>query len=78
MRELSSESSFFTLKAVYSSAIKAVSSKALEAVAVAACVEALEAVAAAITAAVTRVTRSCLGLLRPSKLLIVPNLRFSR
>ena len=101
-QELSSESSFFALKAVYSGAIEAIFSKALgavtvavyagalEAAAVAVCGGALEAAAAtvyggalkaaatAVTAAVTRVTRSCLGLLRPSGVLMVPNLRFSR
>ena len=50
---------------------------ALEAAAVAVCAGALEA-AAAVTAAVARVTRSCLGLLRPSGVLMVLNLRFSR
>ena len=99
-RELSSESSSFALKAVYSGAIKAIFSKALGAVAagagaleaaavavyagaleaatVAVCAGALKAAAAAVaTATVARVTRSCLGLLRPSGVLIVPNLRFS-
>ena len=101
-RESSLESSFFALEAVYSGAIKAISSKALgavavavcagaleaaavavcagalEAAAVAVCAGALEAAAAAVAAAVARVTRSCLGLLRPSGVLMVPNLRFSR
>ena len=99
MRESSSESSSFALKAVYSGAIEAISSKALGAVAagagaleaaavavyagalkaaaVAVCTGALEA-AAAVAAAVARVTRSCLRLLRPSEVLMVPNLRFSR
>ena len=74
-RELLSESFFFTLKAVYSGAIKANFSKALRAVAIAVCAGALkaaaiavcagalEAAAAAITAAVARVIRLCLGLL---------------
>ena len=77
MRESLSESSFFALEAVYSGAIKAVFSKALEAVAVtacaralkaaavAACAGALEAAAAAVATTVTRVICLCLGLLRP-------------
>ena len=55
----------------------AVCAGALKAAAIAVYAGALEA-AAAVTAAVTRVTRLCLGLLRPSGVLIVPNLRFSR
>ena len=51
---------------------------ALEAAAAAVCGGALKAAATAITATVARVTRSYLGLLRPSGVLIVPNLRFSR
>ena len=89
-RESSSESFSFALEAVYSGAIEAISSKALgtvavavcagalEAAAVAVCVGALEAAAAAVAATVARVTRSCLGLLRPSGVLMVPNLQFSR
>ena len=100
MRESSSKSFSFALKAVCSGAIKVISSKALgavaasagalEAAAVAVCAGALEAAAvavyagaleaaaAAVTAAVARVTRSYLGLLQPSRVLMVPNLRFSR
>ena len=88
-RELSLESSFFALEAVCSGAIEAIFSKALGAVAAAVCAGALEAAAvavcagaleaaAAVAAAVARVTRLCLGLLRPSGVLMVPNLRFSR
>ena len=89
-RELSLKSFSFALKAVYSGAIEAISFKALRAVAVAVCagalkaaavavcIRALEATTAAITAAVARVTRSYLGLLRPLGVLMVPNLRFSR
>ena len=51
---------------------------ALEAAAAAVCGGALEAAVAAVTAAVARVTRSCLGLLRPLGVLMVPNLRFLR
>ena len=54
----------------------AVYAGALKAATVAVCAGALEA-AAAIAAAVARVTRSSLGLLRPSGVLMVPNLRFS-
>ena len=103
IRELSLESFSFALKAVYSSAIEAIFSKTLGAVAagtgaleaiavticaralkaaataaVAVCAGALKAIAAAVAAAaVARVTRSCLGLLRPSGVLMVPHLRFS-
>ena len=57
----------------------AVCAGALEAAAVTICTRALEAAAAAVAAAtVARVTRLCLRLLRPSGVLIVPNLRFSR
>ena len=57
----------------------AVCAGALEAATVAVYAGALEAAAAAVTAAaVTRVTRSCLGLLRPSGVLMMLNLRFSR
>ena len=57
----------------------AVCAGALEAATVAVCAGALKAAAAAVAAAaVARVTRSCLGLLRPSGVLMVPNLRFSR
>ena len=86
MRELSLESFSFALEAVCSGAIEAIFSKALgavaagagalEAAAVAVCAGALEAAAAA--AVVARVTRSCLGLLRPSGVLMVPNIRFLR
>ena len=88
IRESSSESSSFALEAVYSGAIKAISSKALRAVAagagalgaaaVAVCARALKAAAAAVAAAVARVTYSYLGLLQPSRVLMVPNLQFSR
>ena len=90
MRELSSESSFFALEAVYSGAIEAIFSKALGAIAVAVCAEALEAAAAAIyagalkaaaaavAAAVACVTRLYLGLLRPLGMLMELNLRFLR
>ena len=78
MQESSSESSFFALKTVCSGAIEAISSKALEAAAVAVYARALKTAAAAVAAAVARVTRSCLGLLRPSGVLMVLNLRFSR
>ena len=100
MRESLSESFSFALKAVYSGAIEAISSKtlgaiaagagaletaavavcagALEAAAITVCAGALEAAAAAIAAVVARITRSYLGLLRPSRVLIVPNLQFSR
>ena len=57
----------------------AVCAGALEAATVAVCAGALEAAAAAVAAAaVARVTRLCLGLLRPLGVLMVPNLRFSR
>ena len=75
MRELLLESFFFALEAVCSGAIEAIFFKALGAVA--AGVVVLEAAAAAVAAAVARVTRSCLRLLRPSGVLMVPNLRFS-
>ena len=88
MRESSSESSSFALKAVYSGVIKAIFFKALRAIAagaralkaaaVAVYARALEAAAAAVTTAVARVTRSYLGLLQLSGVLMVPNLRFSR
>ena len=78
------------IEAIFSKALRAVTAGAgaLEATAVAVCAEALEAAtvavyagaleaAAAVTAAVARVTRSCLGLLRPSGVLMVPNLQFS-
>ena len=78
MRELLSESFSFALKAVCSGAIKAIFFKALravitgtitlEAAAVAVCAGALE------TAAVARVTRSCLGLLQPLGVFMVLNL----
>ena len=55
-----------------------VCAKALETAAIAICGGALEAIAAAVAAAVARVTRLCLGLLQPSRVLMVPNLRFSR
>ena len=89
IRESSSKSSSFALKAVYSGAIEAISSKALGTVTAAVCTGvlkaaavaiytgALKAAAAAVTAAVARVTRSCLGLLQPSEVLMMPNLRFS-
>ena len=87
MRESLLKSFSFALEAVYFGAMEAIFSKALgavvagaralEAAAVAICAGALEAAAAAV-AVVARVTRSCLGLLRPSGVLMVPNLRFSR
>ena len=68
--------------AVYAGALKAaavaVYGGALEAAAAAVYSGALKAAATAVTTAVARVTRSCLGLLRPSGVLMVPNLRFSR
>ena len=90
MRESLLESSFFALEAVYSGAIEAILSKALGAVAIAVCAGALKAVAIAVyagalevvavvvAAAVARVTRSCLRLLQPLGVLMLPNLRFSR
>ena len=89
MWESSSKSSFFALKTVCSGAIEAISSKALgavaagagalEAAAVAVCTGALEAAAAVVAAAaVARVIRLCLGLLRLSGVFIVPKIRFSR
>ena len=80
------------IEAIFSKALGAVAAGAgaLEAAAVAVYAGALEAAAAAVAvyvgaletaaaaAVVARVTRSCLGLLRPSGLLMVPNLRFSR
>ena len=79
------------IEAIFSKALGAVAAGAgaLEAAAIAVCAGALEAAAvavytgaleaaAAVAAAVARVTRSCLGLLRPLKVLMVPNLRFSR
>ena len=69
------------ITAVYTEALKAAAvaiyTGALEAAAVAVYAGALKA-AAAIATAVTRVTRSCLGLLQPSGVLMVLNLRFSR
>ena len=82
-----------TIKAISFKALRAITAGigALEAAAVAVCAGALKAAAiavyagalkaatAAITAAaVARVTRSCLKLLRPSGVLMVPNLQFSR
>ena len=89
IRESLSESFFFALEAVYFGAIEAIFSKALgavvagagalEAAAIAVYTGALEAAAAAVTTVtVARVTRSCLGLLRPLGVLMVLNLRFSR
>ena len=78
------------IEAIFSKALGAVAAGAgaLEAAAVAAGAGALEAAAAicagaleaaaAVAAAVACVTRSYLGLLRPSGVLMVPNLRFSR
>ena len=63
-------------KALEAAAV-AICAGALKAAAVAAYAEALKAAAAAVTATVARVTRSCLGLLQPSGMLIMPNLRFS-
>ena len=76
MRESSLESSSFALEAVCSGVIEAIFSKALGAAAAGA--GALEAAAAAVATAVARVTRLCLGLLRPLGVLMVLNLRFSR
>ena len=55
----------------------AVYTGALEAAAVAVYARALKAAAAAITATVTCVIRLCLGLLRPLRVLMMPNLQFS-